>query len=68
MFTYTAVTFNGNTVIGKGETLREAELDAENKAQAIGSCIRKRITIKQDAENKAQALYLVSVYGRLSKG
>ena len=49
MFTYTAATFNGNIVVGKGETLKEAKLDAENKSQ------------------RATALYLVSVYRRLSR-
>ena len=40
---YKAATFNGNVVIGKGETLAEAKADAEAKAAALGSCIRKRI-------------------------
>jgi hypothetical protein len=40
---YKAATFNGNIVIGKGATLKEAKADAENKANKIGSCIRKRI-------------------------
>jgi hypothetical protein len=41
--TYKAATFNGNVVIGNGATLAEAKADAQNKAAAIGSCIRKRI-------------------------
>jgi hypothetical protein len=41
--TYKAATFNGNVVIGKGETLTEAMADAQAKAASIGSCIRKRI-------------------------
>ena len=42
--TYKAATFNGNIVIGKGATLKEAKADAQNKAAKMGSCIRKRIT------------------------
>ena len=41
--TYKAATFNGNVVIGEGATLQEAKADAEKKAAAIGSRIRKRI-------------------------
>ena len=41
--TYKAATFNGNVVIGKGETLEEAKADAQNQAAKMGSCIRKRI-------------------------
>ena len=42
--TYKAATFNGNIVIGTGETFAEAKADAQNKAEALGSCIRKRIS------------------------
>jgi hypothetical protein len=41
--TYKAATFNGNVVKGTGATLAEAKANAEAKAAAIGSCIRKRI-------------------------
>ena len=40
---YKAATFNGNIVIGKGETLEDAKADARKKAAEMGSCIRKRI-------------------------
>ena len=40
---YKAATFNGNIVVGKGATLKEAKADAQNEALKIGSCIRKRI-------------------------
>jgi hypothetical protein len=43
MTTYKAATFNGNIVTGTGATFSEAKADAEAKAAAIGSCIRKRI-------------------------
>ena len=43
MQTYKAATFNGNVVIGIGATIAQAKADAEKKAAAIGSCIRKRI-------------------------
>lgn len=43
MTTYKAATFNGNTVTGQGASLAEAKADAQAKAAAIGSCIRKRI-------------------------
>jgi hypothetical protein len=45
--TYKAATFNGNVVTGKGSTLTEAKLDAERKAAALGSCIRKRLQVKE---------------------
>jgi hypothetical protein len=50
--TYKAATFNGNVVTGKGSTLAgkgstEAKLDAERKAAALGSCIRKRLQVKE---------------------
>ena len=41
--TYKAATFNGNVVKGSGETFTEAKADAQAKASALGSCIRKRI-------------------------
>ena len=41
--TYKAATFNGNIVIGKGDTREEAKADAQKKAAALGSCIRKQI-------------------------
>jgi len=43
MTTYKAATFNGNVVTGTGATLAEAKADAQVKAAALGSCIRKRI-------------------------
>jgi hypothetical protein len=46
--TYKAATFNGNVVTGKGSTLTEARLDAERKAAALGSCIRKRLQVKSE--------------------
>lgn len=66
MKTYTAATFNGNVVVGTGETLHEAKEDAENKAKELGSCIRKAIASdkfnnqqKRDAEyrQKWQSIY-----------
>jgi hypothetical protein len=43
IYTYKAVTFNANIVIGKGATSAEAKADAAKKAADLGSCIRKRI-------------------------
>jgi hypothetical protein len=43
MKTYKAATFNGNIVIGKGETMQQAKADAQSEAAKMGSCIRKRI-------------------------
>ena len=43
MTTYKAATFNGNVVIGKGETREAAKADAQAKAAKIGSCIRKQV-------------------------
>lgn len=42
---YKAVTFNGNIVIGEGETLEIARANAEKAAANIGSCIRKAVII-----------------------
>jgi hypothetical protein len=40
---YKAATFNGNVVTGEGASREEAKADAEAKAAAMGSCIRKRV-------------------------
>ena len=41
--TITFATFNGNLVTGTGATYGEAKADAEAKAAAMGTCIRKRV-------------------------
>ena len=45
--TITFSTFNGNLVTGNGATYEEAKEDAKLKAAAMGTCIRKRVTNKQ---------------------
>tara|TARA_R110000772_G_scaffold66235_1_gene147604 strand:- start:277 stop:444 length:168 start_codon:yes stop_codon:yes gene_type:complete len=52
MTTYKAATFNGNIVIGTGETLEIAKADAENKAKALGTCIRKQA--RYNAHDRSQ--------------
>ena len=54
MKTYKAATFNGNIVIGTGETLEIAKADAENKAKALGTCIRKQA--RYNAHDRSQTM------------
>jgi hypothetical protein len=49
-FTYKAATFNGNVVKGTGSTKEAALKDAEDKAKALGSTIRKRIPEEVDLD------------------
>jgi len=46
-YEHKAATFNGNVVIGKGETAEMAREDAINAAAALGSCIRKTISVHE---------------------
>ena len=46
-FEYKAATFNGNVVVGIGATLNVARKDATEVASALGSCIRKVISVRR---------------------
>ena len=53
-YEHKAATFNGNIVIGKGDT-KEKALEAANSAAAdIGSSIRKTISIHECIANYAE--------------
>lgn len=43
-YEYKATTFNGNTVIGKGETQERAVSTLHDAAADVGSCVKKVIT------------------------
>ena len=45
-YEYKAATFNGNVVVGTGATLDAARKDATDAASALGSCIRKVISVR----------------------
>ena len=45
-FEYKAATFNGNVVVGIGATIDAARKDAIDAASALGSCIRKVISVR----------------------
>ena len=51
-YSYKAATFNGNVVKGTGSTKEAARKDAEKKAKALGSTIRKRLPEEVDLEGK----------------
>ena len=42
-YEHKAATFNGNVVVGKGETAEQAYEAARKAAADVGSCIRKTI-------------------------
>lgn len=44
-FEHKAATFNGNVVIGKGATPEQAYEEARKAAYALGSCVRKTISV-----------------------
>lgn len=49
-YTHRAATFNGNVVKGTGSTKEAARKDAEKKAKALGSTIRKQLPTKEEVE------------------
>jgi len=49
-YSYKAATFNGNVVKGSGSTKEAARKDAEDKAKALGSTIRKRLPEEADLD------------------
>ena len=46
-FEYKAQTFNGNLVVGRGATLDSARRDATEAAEALGTCIRKVVSVRK---------------------
>jgi len=58
-YSYKAATFNGNVVKGSGSTKEAARKDAEKKAKALGSTIRKRLPEEVDLD-EAQRPYVSS--------
>jgi len=54
-YSYKAATFNGNVVKGTGKTKEAARKDAEDKAKALGSTIRKRLPEEVDLEEASAA-------------
>jgi len=56
-YSYKAATFNGNVVKGTGSTKGAARKDAENKAKALGSTIRKRLP-EEAEDNPANRQHL----------
>jgi len=54
-YTYTAQTFNANTVKGTGSTEEAAIKDAKNKAKALGSSLKRRISMtKEEVEEEVE--------------
>ena len=49
-YSYKAATFNGNVVKGTGSSIAAARKDAEDKAKALGSTIRKRLPEEADLD------------------
>jgi len=56
-YSYKAATFNGNVVKGTGSTKGAARKDAEDKAKALGSTIRKRLP-EEAEDNPANRQHL----------
>ena len=54
-YSYKAATFNGNVVKGTGKTKEAARKDAEDKAKALGSTIRKRLPEEVDLDEAFKA-------------
>ena len=54
-YSYKAATFNGNVVKGTGSTKGAARKDAEDKAKALGSTIRKRLPEEADLDEAFKA-------------
>ena len=46
-FEYKAQTFNGNVVVGTGASLDAARKGASDAAEALGSCIRKVVSVRK---------------------
>jgi hypothetical protein len=67
-FTYKAATFNGNVVKGTGSTREAALKDAEDKAKALGSTIRKRIPEEVDLDEGAFTYKAATFNGNVVKG
>lgn len=44
-YEHKAATFNGNVIIGKGATPEQAYEEARKAAYAMGSCVRKTISV-----------------------
>lgn len=53
-YEYKAATFNGNIVVGKGSTIELAEQAAIDAASALGSCIRKTISVQECVASYAE--------------
>ena len=54
-YSYKAATFNGNVVKGTGSTKGAARKDAEDKAKALGSTIRKRLPEEAELDEAFKA-------------
>lgn len=65
---YKAATFNGNVVKGTGKTKEAARKDAEDKAKALGSVIRKRLPEEVEEVEMDEAKGEDAYYARYGAG